>query len=167
MIPFLSPPNQKWPEYLYAGGLNFGNIVKNKTEDGVDFEIMNQNFTGECIDHTRPVSTVTMKEILMRLPETSRIHLVFSEKMQKSYFSKKGYEGFVESHPCLKEIVVYRLVPDSKKEQLKFAKVPGMHHTADSDATRLVVLIATDDLKAWMENVTQYKDPEEKKQRRL
>jgi hypothetical protein len=165
MIPFLSPPNRKWPDFLYEGNLNFGNIERNKKEDRIDFEIIDQRFTGECTDYTSPLSNAAMKEILIRVPEKSRIHLLCTTKIQKSFFSKKAYEGFIQSHHHLKETVVYKLVADNEKEQFHFAQVPGMQQSTDSNATRLVLLIPRDDLLTSVKKANQCKVPAEKKHR--
>ena len=95
-------------------------------------------------------------DILKRVPKESVIHLVFTTMLQKSYFSrtnksKNSYEAFLNggkevSNSILKQTVVYHLKMDKLGDIITFAKIPGLEHSNDSNASRLVLFIPRNEL---------------------
>jgi hypothetical protein len=88
-IPFLSPPNQKWPDYFgQIPGCNFDNLERTKNMDRVDFRTTSGDIVGESKDYGRQISLDTMRGILNRIPANARLQVIFTRKLQASYFNK-------------------------------------------------------------------------------
>jgi hypothetical protein len=87
VVPFLSPPNQEWPEYIGAiPGSNFGLLGRSPNSDKIDLWT-SKGIYGESKDYGSEINLDTMKKILQRVPENARLELVFTRKLQKSYFN--------------------------------------------------------------------------------
>ena len=76
-IPFLSPPNCEWPEYLKNLG-TFGNLRRTQNMEQLDAEaqlvLSAEHLTVEMKNYSRKISSTDMKEIL----ETSQKILWFT-----------------------------------------------------------------------------------------
>jgi hypothetical protein len=112
-IPFLSPPNQKWPGFLSKTfGLNVSNFMRMKNSDRIDFSIEDGSVTGECKDYRGPLSLKTIEAIMKRIPEKSKIHLIITNKLQNSYYSlsDRSFDDFInEDCEILKKCEIYKL----------------------------------------------------------
>jgi hypothetical protein len=95
IIPFLSPPNQKWPLFLSnIPGANFSSLMRTINSKKIDFEAYDSKITGEAKDHDSDLELYNIRDILRRIPQESHLHLVFTRKMKNSYFNKpaKSFE---------------------------------------------------------------------------
>ncbi|KUF81305.1 hypothetical protein AM587_10000226 [Phytophthora nicotianae] len=100
IVPFLSPPNEKWPEWLLTDtSIRFDNFVRTRNKDCIDFRITSNLISGECKDYSSVVKLDVMKKILSRIPEESTIHLVVVNTLQTEYFiAESSWEAFVNEH---------------------------------------------------------------------
>ncbi|ORY45563.1 hypothetical protein BCR33DRAFT_678920 [Rhizoclosmatium globosum] len=87
-IPFLSPPGIHWPAWIPGC---FGNLTRSVNKEKVDLST-SCGLSGECKDYGNSLSSNTIIEILRRVPDSSKLHLVLTRKLQKSYFTKNTYE---------------------------------------------------------------------------
>ncbi|KAL5040653.1 hypothetical protein RTP6_7852 [Batrachochytrium dendrobatidis] len=85
-VPFLSPPNQKWPDFVQIPGLNFNWLSRARNSEGIDLKTSCGLF-GESKDHKGVISLETMVNIIGRIPEAAKVELVFTRKLQDSYFN--------------------------------------------------------------------------------
>ncbi|OAJ32787.1 hypothetical protein BDEG_28667 [Batrachochytrium dendrobatidis JEL423] len=85
-VPFLSPPNQKWPDFVQIPGLNFNWLSRARNSEGIDLKTSCGLF-GESKDHKSVISLETMVNIIGRIPEAAKVELVFTRKLQDSYFN--------------------------------------------------------------------------------
>jgi hypothetical protein len=95
-IPFLSPPNMKWPEYFKdIPESNFGNLERARNEDRVDL-VADCNIVGEAKDYGELLELVTLRKILRRIPKETKLHLVFTRHLRKSYFNRPASPFIIE-----------------------------------------------------------------------
>ncbi|EGF81270.1 expressed protein [Batrachochytrium dendrobatidis JAM81] len=85
-VPFLSPPNQKWPDFVQIPGSNFNWLSRARNSEGIDLKTSCGLF-GESKDHKGVISLETMVNIIGRIPEAAEVELVFTRKLQDSYFN--------------------------------------------------------------------------------
>ncbi|EGF77945.1 hypothetical protein BATDEDRAFT_91239 [Batrachochytrium dendrobatidis JAM81] len=85
-VPFLSPPNQKWPDFVQIPGLNFNWLSRARNSEGIDLKTSCGLF-GESKDHKGVISLETMVNIIGRIPQAAEVELVFTRKLQDSYFN--------------------------------------------------------------------------------
>jgi hypothetical protein len=101
LIPFLSPPNQEWPDFLgMLPNSNFGNLKRTRNSDNVDLRA-SCGIVGESKDYGGVIDLKVMRKILSRIPEDAKLELVFTRKLQGSYFNSPAptfEEVFAESH---------------------------------------------------------------------
>lgn len=101
-IPYLSPPNQYWPQFIMSlGRCNFGNYRRTKNVDRVDLCAWTNNcdqpiLSGEAKQYTEPLPLALVKGILQRVPPSSRLHIVLTKQMQTLYFRDESYETFAK-----------------------------------------------------------------------
>jgi hypothetical protein len=103
-IPFLSPPNQRWPEFLQIPGANLGFLSRTRNSDKIDLWA-SSGIAGESKDYGKEINLTTMKQILKRIPEQAMLEIVFTRKLQKSYFNvpaKSFHREFRSSHLLFK-----------------------------------------------------------------
>lgn len=78
--------------FFYKFKLNIANLVRTKNEEKVDFRISTPDtscfLSGECKNYSGKLDLKTIKKILERVPTDTKIHLVFTNKLQNSYFAK-------------------------------------------------------------------------------
>ncbi|OAJ38584.1 hypothetical protein BDEG_22492 [Batrachochytrium dendrobatidis JEL423] len=85
-VPFLSPPNQKWPDFVQIPGSNFNWLSRARNSESIDLKTSCGLF-GESKDHKGVISLETMVNIIGRIPEAAKVELVFTRKLQDSYFN--------------------------------------------------------------------------------
>jgi hypothetical protein len=86
IVPFLSPPNQDWPDFVRIPGANLGFLSRTRNSDNIDLWV-SSGLAGESKDYGNEINLATMKHILRRVPEQARLEIVFTRKLQKSYFN--------------------------------------------------------------------------------
>jgi hypothetical protein len=139
-VPFLSPPNMFWPSWLFqnVNGMNLANLKRSKNQDRIDIAT-NCGISGECKDRKNALSSSDMYEILKRVPNNSRVHLVFTNTLQKKrkYFSgkKKTFEMAVEENPKLSSCV---FISFSKQNGFKF--FDGLKSSDNPDCALIFIL---------------------------
>ncbi|KAE8911308.1 hypothetical protein PF002_g9801 [Phytophthora fragariae] len=89
-VPFLSPPNEEWPEWLKDSSMRFDNLFLTPNEDGIDFRTTSNLISGECKDRSSGLDLDVIRSILVRIPAESAIHLVVTNTLQKQYFTAKS-----------------------------------------------------------------------------
>ena len=147
VVPFLSPPNQKWPERLLRGELNLGNFERTSNSKRLDFQACIGEYlvSGECKDHATPLSSTTLRDILERVPEKSRVHLVVTNRLAKDYFaSKRKQDGSPKDEaPLERNFIVYRADYDgtSKNITLDTVSLNRLVLKKPSSPEQLIILI--------------------------
>ena len=120
-VPFLSPANQKWPNDLQIPDSNMGSLDRCKNEDMIDLRTSCGLF-GEAKDYKGEIKLKTMRRILERIPEEAIVELVFTRKLQDSYFNApaKSFDiEFQRTHPHLLERAYYKINSSMPKTQLE------------------------------------------------
>lgn len=139
-IPFLSPPNQQWPDYIHrCPDSNFANLKRTKNADKID--ILAGSLAGESKDYGNVIDLSTMKKILRRVPDDAKLELVFTRKLQKSYFnhpSKKFKEEFAETVALNRSYCKI----DASKSQTKVEVIKGLPY--DISAAHTVIFLEID-----------------------
>ncbi|KAE9014806.1 hypothetical protein PF005_g8964 [Phytophthora fragariae] len=63
-VPFLSPPNEEWPEWLKDSSMRFDNLFLTPNEDGIDFRTTSNLISGECKDRSSGLDLDVIRSIL-------------------------------------------------------------------------------------------------------
>ena len=93
-VPFLSPPNQDWPTFFNdVPRSSFGNLERSRNFMKVDLWT-SCGLAGESKDYGKTIDLKTMKNIISRIPELAKVELVFTRKLQQSYFKNESFETF-------------------------------------------------------------------------
>jgi hypothetical protein len=85
-VPFLSPPNQAWPDELNIPGMKLGFLERTTNLKKIDLWA-SCGLSGEAKDYGSEINLETMRQILKRIPEEAKVELVFTRKLQNSYFN--------------------------------------------------------------------------------
>ncbi|RKP20159.1 hypothetical protein ROZALSC1DRAFT_21642 [Rozella allomycis CSF55] len=139
-IPFLSPPNQVFPTWFDSDDVNVANLRRTRNNDVIDFavdKLTNNGIStlmsgGECKDYKGPLGQEVVESILLRVPKDSKIHLVLTNDMQRSYYKIKSSKGkkrtkktklvtnqkFLEDHPHVNNGKIYKMT-ESGLESIK------------------------------------------------
>ena len=129
-VPFLSPPNQTWPDFLKPLGY-FGNLWRTKNSDKIDLNT-DCGISGESKDYTSPIHTGDMKKIIIRIPDSSYLHIIISRKFAKTFFSSKtgkkadsamSYQEFISASNIKRKYLFYQLKSD----------IPSKHKSSNND----------------------------------
>ena len=105
IVPFLSPPNLAWPEYLKNLG-NFGSLRRCKNSEQLDMiadlsnndneifltEFQQNGLTIEVKDHADILYQKGLNDILKNMKHFSTIHLVFVRSLAEEYFTKTAFK---------------------------------------------------------------------------
>ena len=84
----LAPPNQEWPEWISSiPGANFGWFRRTRNEDRFDIDT-SFYLTGESKDYKSKITSGTIQNMLARISETSKVHIIFVRQLQNEYFRK-------------------------------------------------------------------------------
>jgi len=136
-VPFLSPPNTKWPEKLASfSEFNLCNLTRSKNSERIDLctelsATLEGTLTGECKDHGRPIGKSVMEEILKRVPAQSVLHLVFTNSIVRSFREKSEISN--------KELLKNRIVLQMKGNFLH--SIAGLEETRH-EFVQLVIFMA-------------------------
>jgi hypothetical protein len=121
-IPFLSPPNQDWPSVLNIPNSNFGALSRTRNSEKIDLWV-SSGFAAESKGYGSEIELETMRQILKRVPGQAKVELVFTRKLQKSYFNppEPAFEDqFPSSHLLKKSYYkVNASSPDTSLEPIK------------------------------------------------
>ena len=157
VIPFLSPPNQSWPDFLLnnrnKNQLNFANFRRPTNMESIDFMIDGHNVTGESKYHDNVVDVDIITQIYSNIPMTSRLHIVFVKKLQYSYFTTNTIEHYfnlLDVSPSKEQLdfvtnncvsmKVY--VPTTSSTGcVSFAKIPGLPSTETNQKCLVIFVV--------------------------
>jgi hypothetical protein len=90
IVPYLSPANDAWPDLLHSiDGCRVASMNRPPDRDELDLEIPGWGITGECKNYQDALPLGKLCTILGKIPEASRVHLVFVSKIQGKYFTEK------------------------------------------------------------------------------
>jgi tRNA pseudouridine-54 N-methylase len=134
-VPFLSPPNQRWPDFLQIPGANLGYLSRARNSEKIDLWASNE-IAGESKDYGNEINLGTMKQILERVPEQAMLEIVFTRKLQNSYFNPPGksfQKEFQSSHVLFKSF--YRINASNPNTSLETIK--GL--PSGNDSTGVVI----------------------------
>ena len=95
-IPFLSPPNQSWPQFLFdIPESSFSSLERTINAKRIDLEAFDGKITGEAKDYGKVLELEDIRKILKRIPSDSDLELVFTRKLRHSYFTraKQSFES--------------------------------------------------------------------------
>ncbi|KAE9275556.1 hypothetical protein PR003_g29304 [Phytophthora rubi] len=132
VVPFLSPPNEKWPEWLNNCLTSLGNLLRTRNEDRIDFQT--NLISGECKDYSNDLDIRVIKSILTRIPADSAIHLIVTNTLQNQYFTAEPWEAFAREQG-LQNVDFYRISKGSTLQEI------GGLTNLSSTATKLVIFI--------------------------
>jgi hypothetical protein len=86
--------------------------------------------SGECKDHKGNLSIKTMAEILENVPKTSKVHLVFTNRLQGGYYTmnkdKEWFQKFIKlpGNEKLDHTAILRL--EEKDGKMEFLEIKGL-----------------------------------------
>ena len=134
-IPFLSPANQNWPDIPIPGS-NFALLERARNEDKIDLS-SSCGLYGESKDYGSEIQIEKMRHILKRVPENATVELVFTRKLQNSYFNRQAQSFENEfRHSHLLKKAFYKI--DASKPETVLKPVKGLP-TADHYSTGVVI----------------------------
>lgn len=139
-VPFLSPPNIPWPQWLYGivEDIHLGNLQK---PQGNQLDLYTDcGITGECKYELPSLITDTMYEILLRIPTDSVAHFVLTDFPQKISF-RETLSKAVTANPILNSCIFRRV--DVKNG---VTKVRGMSNCKNPKCAVFFVLRKRDSL---------------------
>ena len=150
VIPYLAPPNQRLPEYLSCMGnvIQMGECQRLANGHQCDLSACNGFLTGECKDWSKALDRETVEKILDRIPQTSSVHLVLTNKIQKGYYgdrrqgtnrnSKRSYDQFIRDDQYrldrLRNCHVFELFK-TKDNAISLKKIDGLSLPPDSSSS--------------------------------
>jgi hypothetical protein len=116
-IPYLSPPNQAWPYFLsQVPSSNFALLERTKNSDMIDLWVP-VGIAGESKDYGSKINLKTMIQILKRVRKDVKLELVFTRKLQNSYFTPRAsFESEFEAGHQLK--MAYFKIDTTKPETI-------------------------------------------------
>ncbi|KAE9002442.1 hypothetical protein PR001_g18250 [Phytophthora rubi] len=136
VVPFLSPPNKEWPDWLNESWMSFDNCLRTPNEDRIDFRTTSNLISVECKDYSRTLDLDVVKDMLMRIPADSAIHLIVTNTLQKRYFSAaSSWKTFVREQ-SLQNVDFYRISKGSTLQEIK-----GIANSTATKADKLVLFI--------------------------
>ncbi|KAE8988293.1 hypothetical protein PR003_g17228 [Phytophthora rubi] len=89
-VPFLAPPNVKWPDFLLQTSLNLGTVSRLRFRDKGDIEFLGGKISVECLASKCSLSQARMRRALTWIPDASVIHFIVLHSLRREYFRKRG-----------------------------------------------------------------------------
>ena len=136
IIPNLAPPNQKWPECVQSIPQGrFGQIFRSRNQNRLDLTT-DFGLTGESKD--QKVKIQTMREIIERIPKTSKVHIVFVRTLQSSYFGRSSFAcEFPDRRLSFCVVKAYN-------SYLKLSEINGLPniHSFDNNSTLVIFYLS-------------------------
>ncbi|KAJ3119944.1 hypothetical protein HK098_005008, partial [Nowakowskiella sp. JEL0407] len=122
IIPFLSPPNTKWPN-LQEVDLRAG-----------------PSFAGESKDWEGGLTTEVLKNIVLKIPKNARLFIILTKQIQGSYFTEEDYEEFAEDEKIRPlSFVKLRVEEEANFEMIKGLPKPEFDKLSLKDLKRLCI----------------------------
>ncbi len=146
LVPFLSPPNQKWPDWLSTSpDYRFSNLTRTLNKDQIDLS-SDCGITGESKDYGDKIKLPKMKEILLRIPEHSKLHIVFVRQLQGSYFTKKGdtFQRFSQTLEA-RNRVYFKISASDNPPSLE--NIEGLPFTLNEPTGAVIFVLVPEDIK--------------------
>jgi hypothetical protein len=143
-IPFLSPPNVAFPDFLLLPDFYLGNVRRTRNEDMVDLKCSDANtgalnFSGEAKDHKDAIGLDVMKEIIQKIPVGSKFHVVYVNKLQGSYFTQQTYDAYRKSKNLRAGVVFAQIYCDNKR--IQFRQIKGIPFTLQNIDCAVLFLV--------------------------
>ena len=137
-IPFLSPPNQAWPEFLdKVPSSNFGLLERTKNSDMIDLWV-SVGIAGESKDYGSKIDLKTMRHILKRVRKDVKLELVFTRKLQNSYFNPPAsFESEFKNGHQLK-MAYFKI--DASKPETALVPIKGLPNNYSSGCGVVIFL---------------------------
>jgi hypothetical protein len=138
IIPFLSPPNQAWPNFLdQVPSSNFGLLERTKNSDMIDLWV-SVGIAGESKDYGSEIDLNTMRQILKRVRKDVKLELVFTRKLQNSYFNHPAsFESDFEAGHQLK-MAYFKI--DATKPETSLMEIKGLPNDYSSGCGIVIFL---------------------------
>lgn len=108
-IPFLSPPNQPWPDGLLNG--SFGNLWRTPNSDMIDLNT-DCGISGESKDYGAKIDKSTMLDILRRIPKESKLHIVFTRGIQNKNLINGAFRREVKIGSPARKRAYFKVMED-------------------------------------------------------
>jgi hypothetical protein len=131
-IPYLSPPNQPWPSFVQIPGSRLGSSSRMQNADKIDmwFSCGTTGITvaAEAKDYGTAINLDTMRKILTRVPKEAKLELVFTRKLQGSYFNRpaKSFQEEFQDYDHLLNKSYFKMNVSSRDVVLeKIEGLPG------------------------------------------
>ncbi|KAI3661477.1 hypothetical protein MP638_007207 [Amoeboaphelidium occidentale] len=95
-VPFLAVADQSWPNYLKElPSAKLGTFRRAVNAERMDMA-RDLWLSGECKDFTKNLPGTEMEESLVRIPQTSYLHVVYTSDLQGTYFNMKRGKGVID-----------------------------------------------------------------------
>jgi len=152
-IPFMSPPNTLFPNFFNQEidrDLFIGNL--SRTVNNAQIDLLCVSLTGEIIltaeskDYANSIDSETMQNIIKKIPKESKLHIVFTNVLQQSYFQKGSYDIFADNHLKGRNIIYGHFLfeeTQGHKTSVKIAKIVGLPESSMEKVHCLVIFIAS------------------------
>ena len=141
-VPFLSPANMKWPDYLKEiPQSKFGNLERARNSDRVDL-MTDCGIFGEAKDYGEKITLDTMRKIIRRIPGSgTKLHLVFTRELQNSYFVSSSFrrEFSALKHQHVLNMAFFKI--DASKATTSLEPIVGLPSQVSSAGIVLFFLI--------------------------
>jgi hypothetical protein len=139
-IPYLSPPNMQWSDYLEEiPQSNFGNLKRARNSDRVDL-LADGNIAGEAKDYGYVLELASLRKIINRIPKETKLHLVFCRKLRNSYFNRPARTfrtEFANSH--VRNMAYFKI--DTSKPNTSLETIKGLPYTVSENGIVIFLLI--------------------------
>jgi len=160
IIPFLSPPNQNWPEYLLKDKSIFsGGFLRRATNtDQVDL-ITDFGLYGEAKDYLNKLNLTTIKNIITRISGKcdARVHLVYTRQLQEAYYvpESKSFEKDFKENAHARQSSFFQLTSFERPLQLK--QITGLPSKIQPNGTIVIFVIISEKIRDpyYMETVSR------------
>ena len=138
IIPFLSPPNMNWPDFLYnVPNSKFGTLRRTLNSEMIDL-LAPGVIAGESKDYGSEIDLKTMKQILKRVRTDVKLELVFTRKLQNSYFNPPtSFESEFNGQHQLK-MAYFKL--DATKPKTTLTPINGLPNDSSSGCGIVIFL---------------------------
>jgi hypothetical protein len=146
-FPFLSPPDKEWPRDIRKiRNMYFGNLKRTKNVDRIDLEA-DGGITGEAKDYG---TKLELRTLIRRIPNTTKLHLVFTRNLQQTYFKKPAipFQTEFENSHALKmsffKIDASFFKIDASKPVTKLEPINGLPHYLSRKGQIIVIFFLID-----------------------
>ena len=133
-------------EYNYSSSVVSGEIISHSSDKDMTKKFVSEtdkNCSGETKYPSRIVPDTAMKEMLLRIPNNSWLHIMLTTKMQKAYFTTLSSADFFKQAP-LNECLYVRMTVDDNRNAILSNLDKCLNIVRDKSSfvpTRVVIII--------------------------